>query len=101
MRYTVAPLQDQGGSRMKSLTACTGAVLGTALLMIGCATEEQSQFPTERKCGQREMPVDEALAINAQLPETETDLLNHDVTVPVFVHVITQTSGNGDIPDSM
>lgn len=87
---------------MKSLTVCTGAVLGTALTLIGCSTAEDSQqFPTERKCAVREMPAAEAVAIDNAVGGGETDVLNHDVTIPVYVHVITQTGGAGDIPDSM
>jgi hypothetical protein len=68
--------------------------------MIGCATEEQTQYPTERKCAVREMSVAEANAIDSQLPDTETDVLNRDVVIPVHVHVIKQNANTGDIPDS-
>jgi hypothetical protein len=70
--------------------------------MMACSTaDEQTQYPTERKCAVREVPAAEAVAVDNAIPGGETDVLNHDVTVPVYVHVITQTGGTGDIPDSM
>ncbi len=87
---------------MTSLTVRAGAFLGAALFVVGCADSKPRsapQTPTERKCGSRDVPMDEAIAVENSLPDPVFDLLEHDVTIPVYIHIIT-SGGQGDVPDS-
>lgn len=81
-----------------------GAFLGAALLFASCSEsaspESQVETPLERKCGSRDVPAAEAMAVEAQLPDPTYDVLEHDVTIPVYFHVITQVGGAGNVTDA-
>jgi pregnancy-associated plasma protein-A len=90
--------------------AAKGAVLGAGLFLVGCATDPSDGYeptpdqnlPTMRKCAVRDMPASEAIAIEATMPDPQSDLvegLTHQIKV--HTHVILDAAGGGDIPDSM
>lgn len=90
--------------------AARGAMLGIAVGLVGCATDpiEESPnptptpAPTERKCGARDVPVDEAIAVELTVPDPVTsDLVAASFQIPVFTHVILDGNGQGDVTDAM
>lgn len=86
-----------------------GAVLGTMTVLVGCAEDPTIDVsnpppaPTERKCGSRDVPADEAIAVELTVPgdPVTSDLEEVTFSIPVFTHVILGSGGTGDVPDSM
>jgi hypothetical protein len=80
-----------------------GAVLGTAMLFAGCASDATtgvSTPPLERHCASRDVPVAEAMAIEATMEDPVISDLVEDVQIPVYFHVIRDNNGNGDVSDA-
>jgi len=88
--------------------AVQGAVLGTMTVLAGCAEDPSIDVsnppptPTERKCATRNVPADEAVAVELTVPgdPVTSDLEEVTFSIPVFTHVILGSGGTGDVPDS-
>jgi hypothetical protein len=88
--------------------AVHSAVVGTLTVVVGCAAEpivEVDNPPpaAERKCGSRDVPADEAIAIELTVPgdPVTSDFVEATFTIPVFTHVILDGNGAGDVTDAM
>ncbi len=88
---------------MSTMTLRVGAVLGSALMFAGCASDATptgaSQAPLERHCASRDVTAAEAMSIEATLEGGVITDAVEDVQIPVFFHVIRDNNGKGDVSD--
>jgi len=79
--------------------AARSAVLGVFGLLGACASSETT-ISKERRCGSRDVPVWEQMAVEATVEDpVSSDLLGAPVQIQVYTHVILDANGGGDLTD--